>query len=129
MEQWTNNNAKTKYTYNFTWYNELQDYELVDALLNHQETNKKSQRKNALIKKYIVGGKKYGKSYFDIPCSFDIETSTYWVNDTPYSTMYCWQFGVNDTVIMGHTYNEFIELLSRIKDFLKPSKKQRLLAS
>lgn len=129
MEQWTNNNAKTKYTYNFTWYNELQDYELVDALLNHQETNKKSQRKNALIKKYIVGGKKYGKSYFDIPCSFDIETSTYWVNDTPFSTMYCWQFGVNDTVIMGHTYNEFIELLSRIKDFLKPSKKQRLLVA
>lgn len=129
MEKWLNNNAKTKYYYNFTWYNELNNYELVDTLLNHTETHKGGQSKNKLIKKYVVGGKKYGKSYFDIPCSFDIETSTYYVGDEPYSTMYCWQFGINDTVIMGHTYTEFVTLLEQIKAFLKPSKKQRLLVA
>ena len=125
MQKWVNNNAKDKYTYNFTWYNELETSDLYNALTHGIETHHGGHHKLKDIKKFVVGGKKYGKSYYNIACSFDIETSKFYVDDVAYSTMYCWQFGIFDTVIMGHTYAEFIDLLSRIKSILKPTAKQR----
>lgn len=127
MEILENNNAKNKYEYYFTWYKELTQSQLRSAITNY--TPCKQSLNNGGVKRYSIGGKKYGKTYLDIPCSFDIETSKYKVNDTYYSTMYCWQFAINKTVIMGRYWYEFVNLLDNIQTMINPKKKQRLLVA
>lgn len=56
--------------------------------------------------------------YFNIPASFDIETTSWSVQDVPdaepihLATMYIWQFGLNGSVCYGRTWDEFGELLA-----------------
>lgn len=126
MEIWHNYNAKNEYDYNFTWYGDLLDNELATAI---RGTYTKRSSINNSVKRYRVGHSKHSKSYYDICASFDIETTTFYIDDTPYSTMYVWQFGINDTVIMGHTYEEFTALLTRIQSLIKPKQNQRLLVA
>lgn len=123
----TNTNAINQYNYYFYWYNELTNDLLYDALINHKHG--RHTISDGAVKKYRVGGNKYGKTYLDIPASFDIETSKFYVDGVPYSTMYCWQFGINDVVIMGRTWLELISLLDRIKELIKPEKSHRLLVA
>ena len=61
------------------------------------------------------------KSYYNIPCTFDIESTT--VENTAKSTpdkkaymgfMYIWQFCIEDKVVMGRTWEEFDTLLTRL---------------
>lgn len=59
--------------------------------------------------------KKYRKSgYIDIGAAFDIETTSYYSEELKANraTMYHWQFGLNDVVITGRTWEE-------LKDFCK----------
>lgn len=126
MEILKNHNAKSEYEYKFTWYDKLTDNELKLALTNRENTNRLALN-NGAIKKYRVGGGKWSTSYYDICVGFDIETTTYYIAGEPYSTMYCWQLSINDTVIMGHFHSEYIELFDRIKALIKPRKSQRIL--
>lgn len=45
--------------------------------------------------------------YFDLACSFDIETTTI-LNDDPYAFMYQWQYCIEDFVFMGKTWEDFM---------------------
>ena len=59
--------------------------------------------------------KAYRKSgYIDVGAAFDIETTSYYSEELKANraTMYHWQFGLNDVVITGRTWEEF-------KDFCK----------
>ena len=47
--------------------------------------------------------------YYDLACSFDIETTTILNNDEPYAFMYQWQYCIEDYVFMGKTWEEFQE--------------------
>ena len=55
--------------------------------------------------------------YFNIPCAFDIETTSWtdgtYPNGSPVhlATMYIWQFGLNGQVIYGRTWEQFETLL------------------
>lgn len=70
--------------------------------------------------------KTYKQSQFlDIGCGFDIETSK--VPDEKLSFMYIWQMSLNDLTIIGRTWEEFVELLDRLSQYYKLSKKKRLL--
>lgn len=77
---------------------------------------------------------KKGKiEYFNVPCSFDIETTS-WVdgqdkngNPIKMSTMYIWQFGLNGSVIYGRTWDEFGEFLERVDEELELSESRRLI--
>ena len=55
------------------------------------------------------------KRYINCPCSFDIETSSFIENGEKRSIMYIWSFDLNGLCIYGRTWEEFIELLERIK--------------
>lgn len=48
-----------------------------------------------------------GVKYYNVPCSFDIETSSFYYNKQKASCMYIWQFGINGYVTYGRTWKEF----------------------
>lgn len=95
-----------------------------------------------------VGNNK-GVYYYNIPCAFDIETTSFYVDETgnvidykikaerekripnynpeKRATMYVWQFGINGRVIMGRTWDEFFTMLDRIAEYLRLDEKKRLI--
>lgn len=62
-------------------------------------------------------------NYLNLAMSFDIEDSSFY--DADYvgeeehkvSVMYVWQFGLDNVVIMGRTWTEFLELINLIKQY------------
>ena len=48
--------------------------------------------------------------YYNIPCAFDIETTSFYDNSEKVGLMYIWQFGINGHVFIGRLWDEFIEL-------------------
>lgn len=71
--------------------------------------------------------------YFNIPASFDIETSSFIAskdeNGEPVkaATMYIWQLGLNGTVIYGRTWDEFDNVINELVYYLELSSKRHLL--
>lgn len=96
----------------------------------------------------IVGNKK-GIYYYNIPCAFDIETTSFYVdengavidyaekmkrkqlipdyNPEKRATMYVWQFGINGNVIIGRTWKQFFTMLDKIAELLRLDEKKRLM--
>ena len=68
------------------------------------------------------------KEYLNIPVSFDIETSS-WYNDQgeKCACMYIWQFGIDGIVIYGRTWDEFLDMLSQLVDYLDLSAQRRII--
>lgn len=64
--------------------------------------------------------------YINLPCSFDIETSSFMIGDTKASIMYIWQFGINGGVIYGRTWAEYEEAMTKVVEFFNLSSKRRL---
>lgn len=54
--------------------------------------------------------------YYNIPCAFDIETTSFYDNNEKVGLMYIWQFGIDGRVFMGRNWNEFIELLDKLRN-------------
>lgn len=66
--------------------------------------------------------------YFNIPASFDIETSSFYVDEeTKAATMYIWQLGINGTIIYGRTWNEFKETIDEITKYFDLHSKRRMI--
>lgn len=66
--------------------------------------------------------------FFNIPCAFDIETSSFYnANDEKCATMYIWQFGIDGLVIYGRTWEEFTTFLGELVDYLELSARRRLV--
>ena len=71
--------------------------------------------------------------YFNIPCAFDIEASS-WMTGTyeednvqHFATMYIWQFGLNGAVIYGRQWEEFGILINKLEEVLKLNDKRHLI--
>lgn len=70
---------------------------------------------------------KVGKqSYWDIPCCFDIETSSYKVYGNKYATMYVWALCVNGSTIVGRSWDEFVDIIDFLAEHLT-TKKNKLI--
>lgn len=48
---------------------------------------------------------------WNIPCSLDIETSSYYQMGKKYATMYLWGLNVNGSTIIGRTWSELLAML------------------
>lgn len=64
------------------------------------------------------------KEVYNIPCSFDIEASSFRDGGTNFKAacMYIWQFGFNGSVIYGRTWDEFFTFIEELVHFLGLSK-------
>ena len=90
---------------------------------------------NTIDKKNIIKSK--DKIYYNIAMSFDIETSSFYedkngviytndeykklknqVKAEKKAIMYIWQFAIEDNVIIGRTWNDFLYFCKKLYDFL-----------
>lgn len=78
------------------------------------------------------------KEYYNVAVSFDIETSSIYLNSCNESTlenedtvkcanMYIWQFAIDDKVIYGRYWKEFLYLLDRLNSKLSLNDNRRLV--
>ena len=94
-------------------------------------------------------GNNKGIKYYNCPCSFDIETTSFYVDETgnnitykdkeerqkfdptynpeKRATMYIWQLGLNGRVIVGRTWEEFRKCCVELSILLHLSEKNRLI--
>lgn len=54
--------------------------------------------------------------YINIESSFDIETTSTILNGEKFAFMYEWTFGIDNFITYGRTWDEFINLLSKIQE-------------
>lgn len=76
--------------------------------------------------------KKGRVTFYNIPTSFDIETSSFKTigdngEEIKHACMYIWQFGLNGSVIYGRTWDEFFEFLGVLQEQLDLSEIHRLI--
>lgn len=66
--------------------------------------------------------------YFDTPCAFDIETTSFVsYNGEKTAIMYEWTLGVNGLVIIGRTWDEFLKCIEKLIECLDISLNKRLV--
>ena len=58
----------------------------------------------------------YKVHYLNIPCCFDIETSSFKEGVAKKAIMYIWTFNINGTTFIGRTWKEFVDLLDLIAE-------------
>lgn len=90
------------------WYNNLTDELILEYCTEYMNLLQQNKRVTLLI-----------------PMGFDIETT----NDdkTEAAYMYIWQFAINNNVIFGTEWSEFIELNKRIKNILGLNKNKKIV--
>lgn len=94
-------------------------------------------------------GNNKGVKYYNCPCAFDIETTSFYVDETgknityaekeerrkfdndynpqKRATMYIWQMGLNGRVIIGRTWEEFMAVCLELSISLHLSEKNRII--
>lgn len=82
--------------------------------------------KYTVAKKYIKK-EKTTYEYINLPCAFDIETSNTIVEGRKFSFMYEWTFGIGDKICYGRTWEEFIDLCKKVKEYFQLSKTRILV--
>ena len=66
--------------------------------------------------------------YYNVPCAFDIETTSFRDDeDNKCATMYIWMLSLNDYIIIGRTWTEFINVLNTIVKKLSLWENRRLI--
>lgn len=67
------------------------------------------------------------KQVYNYPFSFDIETTNFIHNGKKYATMYIWQFGIGEEVVYGRTWEDFIELIDLLNEYLNLNKNLNII--
>ena len=67
------------------------------------------------------------KEVYNVPAAFDIETSSFKIDEEKAATMYIWQFGLNGSVIYGRTWEEFLDFCDELVGYLGLNSHRRLL--
>ncbi len=58
-------------------------------------------------------------SYAEMPCSFDIETTSFYTGDTKCASMYIWTMCIYGYVIYGRTWEEFVNVCDTLATFFR----------
>lgn len=91
--------------------------EVLDSAVNDSMVVSTGQRKESqnIVKVY------------EVPASFDIETTSLYVDSNKAAVMYEWTFGINGKVIIGRTWEEFTEMIDNIVVHLHLADDKRLI--
>lgn len=73
----------------------------------------------------IVTNKKI--TYYNVPCAFDIEVSSFYYREEKCACMYIWQFGILNWVTYGRTWDEFEMFMSVLSTVLGLNTQRRLV--
>ena len=65
--------------------------------------------------------------YFNTPCAFDIETTSFYENGEKRAIMYEWTLGINGAVLVGRTWEQLKNAVDLIATTLELSKERRLI--
>ena len=65
--------------------------------------------------------------YFDVPCAFDIETSSFYQDGEKVGIMYEWTFGIFGAVVIGRTWEEFEVFMAALAKELNLNSRKRLI--
>lgn len=71
--------------------------------------------------------KKNKHIYYNVPAAFDIETTSWKVDDEKYATMYAWAFGIENWVTTGRTWQEFKLFLKMLQIILGLGEERTLI--
>lgn len=122
-------------------------FELQERINSPTEINE--VLKAAVNEKNIIGNSK-GERFYNVPCAFDIETTSFYrdtdgraytyeqmqrmqdgngrkVKLEKTAIMYVWQFGINGYTIMGRTWGEFVTMMQTVSEVLGLNDKLRLI--
>lgn len=67
-------------------------------------------------------------TYLNIPCAFDIETTSTIIQGEKFAFSYIWQFGIGlNQVFYGRTWGELLEFLENLQDYLQINDSKRLI--
>lgn len=66
-------------------------------------------------------------SFYNVPCAFDIEVSSFYYNEEKNASMYIWQFGILNWVTYGRTWEEYQNFLAVLSEVLGLSEDMRLV--
>lgn len=75
--------------------------------------------------KFIKNNKKIYTA--NIPCAFDIETTSMSSDDKKYAWMYIWMFGIDKLIFYGRTWKEFLDFIKILSSRLELSCERKLL--
>ena len=76
----------------------------------------------------MTKGRKENKiTYYNIPCAFDIETSSFYQNGEKRGCMYIWQLGICGYNFTGRTWNDLLDAVKAIKEVFDLSINKRLV--
>lgn len=64
----------------------------------------------------IKKGGKNPKEYINVPCAFDIETTSTYLNGEKFAYMYIFMLGINGRTIIGRTWDEFMQIITALID-------------
>ena len=71
---------------------------------------------------------KYSRKHVKLICSFDIEVSSFYnENQEKQALMYCWQFAIGESVLIGRTMEQFIYLLDKLHRKTNSSEEKTLI--
>lgn len=85
-------------------------------------------KKNVARETLIKQKKKTGDIfYYNIACSFDIETTSYIYKGEKTAFMYIWQMAIEDFIFYGRNWNEFIQALNIISEILNTNLNRRMV--
>lgn len=74
----------------------------------------------------VIKTKKKG-NFYNIPCSFDIETTSFIQNNDKIAIMYEWTIGIYGYVIIGRTWEELIQCFESIHNIFETSNDFRII--
>ena len=75
--------------------------------------------------KFVKKGKK--ELIANVPSVFDIEASSFYVDEVKQCCMYAWVFGLNGKCIRGRTWKEFITVINELRLCYNLSSEKRLI--
>ena len=115
-------------------------FELQELRIHSPDRNSRTSCNAAVNEKNIIGNSK-GERFYNVPCAFDIETTSFY-RDTDgraytyeqaqrmqdsngrkaklekAAIMYVWQFGINGYLVMGRTWGEFVTMMQTVSEVL-----------